>query len=696
MDFHRAFQNSRNKTPSILKHSPLIGILIFVAVTGQFYAIEAQNSQHLEPSDQFEIERVGSPALSPNGEWIAYTLTKTSLEDESSETRVWMIQTAGGDPIPMTVSGASSGNPQWSPDGRFLSFTGARNGENNQVWTLDRRGGEARQLTSIKQGIQDYQWSPDGSRLLLTIQDPDPENGWGSDKDNAPQAPWVVDRLQFKRDGQGYLTGDQHTHLYIFDIKTHSLSQVTSGDYNESQATWSPDGQRIAFVSNRTAEPDGNQNTDIWIVSSKNTDKGQTLLQVTTNLGSDSSPSWSPDGEWITYVSVTEPDLIWYATNHLAIVSSTGGDATILTKEIDRNISSPKFQENGKYIIFRMEDSSEDHLVQISVDGGTPVRFIEGPLSVGQFSLGKNGTIATLIGTLNRPPEIHVLENNEVKRVTYTNDKFLDGIELADVKNVRFPSKDGTEIEGFVTFPIGFEEGIRYPTLLRIHGGPVSQYRHSFNFEAQLFAANGYVVVQTNPRGSSGYGQEFSADLWAEWGVRDYEDVVAGVDYTIERGWSDPDRLGVGGWSYGGILTDHVITQTDRFSGAITGASEFLYVANYGHDHYQLQWEKELGLPWEGDNRKAWEAISPFNKVDRITTPTLVMGGEKDWNVPIQNGEQIYQSLRRLGIPTELVVYPGQGHGLRPPSYQKDRHERYLAWYDKWVKNIRVPVSEKN
>ena len=658
--------------------------------------IEAQIPRHMEPADQFAIKRLGSPVLSPEEQWIAYTITEASLEEESSETRVWMVSSQGGQAIPMTATGASSGNPQWSPDGKFLSFTGSRNGSNNQVWILDRRGGEAVQLTSIEQGVRDYQWSPDGSQLLLTIRDPEPENGWGSEKENAPQAPWVIDRLQFKRDGQGYLTGNQHTHLYIFDLKTQNLAQITSGDFDESQAVWSPDGRTIAFVSNRTAEPDGNQNTDIWIVSSQNTDKGQTLLQVTSNPGSDSSPSWSPDGKWITYVSVIEPDLIWYATRHLAVISSDGGETNILSQEIDRNVSSPRFSENGQDIIFRLEDSSEDHLVKISAEGGSPVRIVGGPLSAGQFSLGKNGIVASLIGTLDRPSEIHVLKDDELARVTFTNDDFLADIDIAEVKNVQFPSRDGTEIEGFVTFPVGFEEGIRYPTLLRIHGGPVSQYRHSFNFEAQLFAANGYLVVQTNPRGSSGYGQDFSSDLWAEWGVRDYEDVVAGVDYTIGQGWSDPNRLGVGGWSYGGILTDHVITQTNRFSGAITGASEFLYIANYGHDHYQLQWEKELGLPWEGNNRENWEAISPFNKVDRIKTPTLVMGGEKDWNVPIQNGEQIYQALRRLGVPTELVVYPGQGHGLRPPSYQKDRYERYLAWYNKWVKKDQAPVSDKH
>lgn len=225
---------------------------------------------------------------------------------------------------------------------------------------------------------------------------------------------------------------------------------------------------------------------------------------------------------------------------------------------------------------------------------------------------------------------------------------------------------------------------MRYPTLLRIHGGPVAQYDFGFNFEAQLFAANGYVVVITNPRGSSGYGQDFSLGIFKSWGVKDFEDVMAGVDYAISKGYSDPERLGVGGWSYGGILTNYVITQTDRFKGAITGASEVLYRSNYGHDHYQFEWEMELGLPWE--NAELWEQLSPFNRVDKIVTPTLIMGGEKDWNVPILNSEQLYQALRRLGRTTQLVVYPGQTHGIRLPTFQKDRHERYLAWYAKYVK----------
>jgi len=675
-------------------------IFLRVATLGLFAALfvhtpaQGQERRPLDLEDMFAIKSVGAPAISPDGEWIAYTVSETSLENESSKTRVWMVPTTGGEAIPMTVADSSLGNPQWSPDGKYLSFTADRGGSKNQVWVLDRRGGEARQLTEVEEGVSSYRWSPDGSRLLLSVRDAKPEETWAEGRENAPQAPWVIDRLQFKRDGTGYLTGNRHTHLYTFDLASKALIQITSGDYDDSQATWSPDGRHVAFVSNRTEEPDGNQNSDIWVVASDNTDGGRTLRQITRNPGSDSSPAWSPDGERITYVTRVEPDLIWYATRHLAVVSSSGGEPKVLTRALDRHVRSPRFSADGEAILFRLEDSGENHLARISREGDDLERIVQGPLSAGSFDLGPGGTIAVLVATLDRPNEIHVLSGRDLRRITHTNDHFLSGIQLAEVKNVQFPSRDGTEIEGFVTLPVGYQEGVRYPTLLRIHGGPVSQFRHAFNLEAQLFAANGYVVVQTNPRGSSGYGQAFSSDLWAEWGVRDYEDVLAGVDYAIEQGWADPDRLGVGGWSYGGILTDHVITQTDRFAAAITGASEVLYIANYGHDHYQLQWEKELGLPWEGDNRQAWENISPFNKVDRVTTPTLIMGGEVDWNVPIQNSEQLYQALRRLGVPTQLVVYPGQGHGLRPPSYQKDRFERYLAWYDQWVKPGVKPVAD--
>jgi len=674
-------------------HAPLRALvpLVFTLVAAAHGT--AQDTRPLQIEDQFRIAGVGSPVVSPDGQWVAYTVSETSLEEESTETRVWMVPVEGGDPIPMTVAGGSAGSPQWSPDGRYLSFTASRDDSRNQVWLLDRRGGEATQLTEVKQGISGYRWSPSGDRLLLAIRDPEPDSTWAGDRKNAPQAPWVVDRLQFKRDGTGYLTGERRTHLYVMDVASKKLTQITSGPHDESLGVWSPDGTRVAFVSNRTEEPDRNANSDIWIVSADNTDQGQTLLQVTTNEGSDGSPAWSPDGERIAYVTNVRPDLIWYSTNHLAVSPASGGTPTLLTESLDRNASSPRFDDEGQGIYVRIEDSAEDHLARVNASNGDVERLISGRLSVNGFDIGPGGLVASRITTLDRPAELWVGTGQERRRLTHANDDFLETVELAEVENVHFPSADGTEIEGFLTYPVGYQEGLRYPVLLRIHGGPVSQFRHSFSFEAQLFAANGYAVIQTNPRGSSGYGQEFSAVLWADWGNKDFEDVMAGVDHVIDRGIGDPERLGVGGWSYGGILTNYVITKTDRFEGAITGASEVLYIANYGHDHYQRQWEAELGLPWEGDNRETWERISPFNRAHLVTTPTLVMGGEDDWNVPIQNSEQLYQVLRRVGTPTQLVVYPGQSHGIQVPSYQKDRYERYLDWYDQWVKNAERPVS---
>jgi len=656
--------------------------------------LAAQSPRTLEVDDLFAVRRVGDPQISPDGDWVAYTVGRTILEDEKSETRTWMVPTAGGAAIPMTAEGYSASRPRWSPDGKYLSFMASKNEGKTQVWTLNRLGGEAQQLTDVKQGVSSYDWSPDGTRLILAIQDPEEEDERGGEEKRKTETrePWVIDRLQFKRDRTGYLTGNRHTHLYVFDVATKELTQITSGDYDESQAVWSPDGTRVAFVSNRTEEPDANFNSDIWIVAADNTDKGQTLLQVTTNPGSDASPAWSPDGKWIAYVTVTEPAIIWYATDHLAVVSASGGEPRLLSVQLDRNFSGPRFSTDGRWIYARLEDSAENHLVRVNVGNGRVERLTSGGLAVRDFDMGPDRAVAALVGHLDRPDEVFMVERNDLRQLTHENGEWLAGLRLAEVKNVQFPSKDGTEIEGFIYLPPGYQQGLRYPTLLRIHGGPVSQFSHRFNFEAQLFAANGYVVVTVNPRGSSGYGQEFSKAIWADWGNKDYEDVMAGVDYAIEQGYADPDRLGVGGWSYGGILTNYVITKTQRFKGAITGASEVLYVANYGHDHYQRHWEAELGLPWE--NREAWERISPFNSVERIVTPTLIMGGERDWNVPILNSEQLYQALRRLGRGTQLVVYPGQPHGLRVPSYQKDRLERYLAWYDKYVKQVGKPAAE--
>jgi len=648
--------------------------------------------------DYFQIRDVGQPELSPDGQWVAYTVRTKMLKEDKNETRIWMVSTHGGEPLPMTDESVSSSHPRWSPDGKYLAFTSSRNGGKSQVWLLNRLGGEAVRLTDILQGVGDFEWSPDSTRLVLVLKDPKPEDAEAAkDKDKTPpkpktQPPYVIDRLQFKQDTVGYL--DNHrSHLYVFHIEKKSSTQITSGDFDDSEPAWSPDGKTLAFTSNRsTPDPDRNFNTDIWVVDAENTDKGAHLTQITTNPGADRSPSWSPDGKRIAFVSQTDAKAIDYATQHLAVAPSTGGEEKVLTLALDRSVRRPRFSLDGNSIYFLAEDDGTQNLCRISATGGDITRPIGGRVTVANFSLGKDGAIAAQIGTSDRPDEIFLQNGSDLTRLTKTNDTLISQLRLAKVEYVHFKSKDGTSVAGYLYKPVDFDAAKKFPTLLRPHGGPVSQYAASFDHLAQLFAANGYAVLLPNPRGSSGYGQKFCEAIFADWGNKDYQDDMAMVDYALEQGIADPDKLGVGGWSYGGISTNFIITQTTRFKAAITGASEVLYSANYGHDHYQKLWELELGLPWE--NRALYDKLSPFYKVTSIATPTLIMGGQIDWNVPIINSEQLYQALKRVGkVPTELVVYPNEYHGFTTPSHIKDRLERYLAWYAHYVKGDSTPAT---
>jgi len=647
--------------------------------------------------DYFQIRDVSQPELSPDGQWVAYAVRTRMLKDDKNEQRLWMVSASGGDPIPMTAEGATSAHPRWSPDGKFLAFLSARNAGKNQVWLLDRRGGEAERLTEVAQGVDDFEWSPDSLRLVLILRDPKLEDlEAAKDKDKEKSAPkpktpppFVVDRLHFKQDTVGYLDR-RRTHLYVFDVASKKVTQVTSGDFDDSEPAWSPDGKSLAFTSNRSSpDPDRNYNSDIWVVAADNTDKGAHLTQVTTNPGPDRSPAWSPDGKWIAFVTQTDVKAMIYATHHLALVPSAGGEAKVLTLAFDRSVRRPRFSADGRAIHFIADDDGTQNLCRISVTGGEIARPIGGRLSVDSYSLGKDGAIAAQISSLDRPDEIYLSNGTDLTRLTKTNDALISQLRLAKPEYVHFKSKDGTAVAGYLYKPVDYSPGKKVPTLLNPHGGPVSQYSASFYHLAQLYAANGYAVLLPNPRGSSGYGQKFCEAIFADWGNKDYQDDMAMVDYALAQGIADPDKLGVGGWSYGGMSTDFIIAQTTRFKAAISGAGIALMTSGYGHDQYLKDYDFELGSPWE--NKAGWEKISPFYRVKNITTPTLFMGGDVDWNVPILGGEQMYQALKSLGRTTELVVYPGEFHGFTTPSHLKDRLERYLAWYAHYVKGDSTP-----
>jgi len=659
--------------------------------------------------DVFEVRDVRDPQIAEDGKWVAYTVATAMLKEDKSETRIWMTPAGGGDAVVMTAEDVSSSHPRWSPDGKYLAFLSKRNEGKTQVWLLNRIGGEAQRLTDAIQDVNDFAWSSDSKRLVLVLRDPTPEElaeaktkdkdkPEGADKDKEKDSkdakpkkpktppPFVVDRYRFKTDTVGYLDR-RRTHLYVFDVATKAVVQITSGDFDDSEPAWSPDSKLLAFRSNRsTPDPDRTYDTNIWVVAADNTDKGARLTQVTTNPGADGAPSWSPDGKWITYITQLEPKLLVYATHHVAVSPAEGGEAKVLTRTFDRMSRSPHFSPDGKFVYFLADDDGSQNLCRVPATGGEITRAISGHVVVSGYTIAATGDLAALVANKDRPSEVFTTTTSggPLTRITHVNDAFMAKIKIVTPEYVKFRSKDGTTVAGYLFKPLDYVAGKKYPTLLHPHGGPVGAYYGEFNHFSQLFAANGYMVLEPNPRGSSGYGQDFCKAIFADWGNKDYQDDMAMVDYAIAQGVADPDKLGVGGWSYGGISTDFIITQTTRFKAAISGAGSAFLASFYGHDQYILDYDVELGHPWE--NRAVWEKISPYYRVANITTPTLFMGGDIDWNVPILGGEQMYQALKSLGRETELVVYPGEYHGLKAPSHIKDRLERHLSWYAHYVK----------
>ena len=661
-------------------------------------------------ADLFAFRDLHDPQISPDGQWVAYAVGIADREADKNEERIWMTAAAGGEAIALTAEGVSSSHPRWSPDGKYLAFLSARNEGKTQVWLLNRQGGEAQKLTDTPQDVDDFAWSPDGKRLVLVLRDAKPEEleeaktkdqnkeKEGADKSKKPKSekPWVVNRLQFKRDTVGYLDR-RRTHLYVFDVAAKSQTQVTSGDFDDDEPSWSPDGTRIAFTSNRSMpDPDRTYNADIWVVAANNKDQGAHPTQVTANPGEDHSAAWSPDGKWIAYSSQLDPKLFQYSTKQIAVVPAPElggkpGEAKVLTRALDRMATEPKFSLDGKSIYFIADDDGTQNLCLVEVATQKLTRPIGGRMMLYDYSLSKTGEIAAQITTLDRPNEIFSLPAGKLTRITHANDEILAKLKLSQGEYVKFKSKDGTAVSGYLYKPVDYVAGKKYPTILRPHGGPVWAYYAEFDHLPQVLAANGYVVLFPNPRGSSGYGEDYCKAIFADWGNKDFQDDMAMVDYAIAQGITDPDKMGVGGWSYGGISTDFIIGQTKRFKAAISGAGAAEFTSMYGHDQYQKDYFTELGYPWE--NTALWNRLGAFYRVKEITTPAMFMGGNIDWNVPILGAEQMYQALKALGRETELVVYPGEYHEFTVPSHLEDRLKRYLAWYGHYVKGDAAPAS---
>ncbi len=634
----------------------------------------------LTADDFYRIQDVSEPQVSPDGLWVAYVVTTNDRESDEARSAIWMVSWDGSQRVALTAAADGIDKPRWSPDGRFVSYLAALSGSDKaQIMLLDRRGGNAVALTSVSGEIGEYAWSPDGKRLVFTMEP--------SDTGSVPK-PMVIDAMHFKQDADGYLTQGRTRHLYLFDVESKHLEQLTSDPaFNEELPTWSPDGRRIAFI--RTAEQGADQDgrEDIDVVDSS---AGATPRKLARPFAPNGQKlAWSPDGKQIAYLQGLEPKFNAYMQDRLALVPAAGGESRPLTDKLDRAVMSYAFAADSASISVTVEDDGTTYPARVDLGSGSITRELAaGPFVVSALSSAAGHT-ALLKTSDGAPAEVYALEAGQLRKLTAHNDAVLAELDLGAVEDIRFKSRDGAEIHGQVVKPPSFVSGRKYPTILWIHGGPNGQDEHSlvldgYQFEPQMFAAKGFVVLRVNYRGGSGRGIAFAKAIFADWGHKEVEDLLAGVDYLVARGTADPARLGVGGWSYGGILTDYTIASDGRFKAAISGAGSANQLSTYGVDEYVLQYNHELGPPWV--NTPLWLKVSyPFFHADRIHTPTLFLGGNKDFNVPVMGGEQMYQSLRTLGVPAQLVVYPGEHHVFTRPSFVKDLADRMSAWLDRYI-----------
>jgi dipeptidyl aminopeptidase/acylaminoacyl peptidase len=634
----------------------------------------------LVADDIYRIQALSDPQVSPDGLWVAYVVTTNDRGADEQRSAIWMVSWDGTKQLALTAPASDTDKPRWSPDGRYISFLGSPAGSDKpQIMLLDRRGGEAQPLTTVSGDIRDYAWSPDGKRVALVMDQP-------ADSPKPPK-PIVIDAMHFKHDDDGYRGNGRRRHLYVTEVETKRLETLTGDpEFNEELPVWSPDGGRILFSRSRELGMDQDGRGDIDVIEARTGAAARTVARPYAPNAQ--RLAWSPDGSLITYLQGLQPKFNAYMQDRLVVLPAAGGAPRELTDKLDRAVSSYAFS-GAQAITVAVEDDGISYPAHVDVGSGTITRAAPAaPVVVSSLS-SQAGHTALLRADDHAPAEVYALEGGSLRKLTAHNDQLLAERQLGAVDDIRFKSRDGTDVHALVVKPPSYIPGHKYPTLLWIHGGPNGQDEHAlvldgYQFEHQLFAAKGYVVLRVNYRGGSGRGAAYAQAIVADWGHKEVEDLLAGVDYLVSRGIADGERLAIGGWSYGGILTDYTIATDRRFKAAISGAGSANQLSMYGADQYILQYNSELGAPWH--NTALWLKVSyPFFHADRIHTPTLFLGGEKDFNVPVSGGEQMYQALRTLGVPAQLVVYPEQHHVFTRPSFVRDLEERMSDWLNRYV-----------
>jgi dipeptidyl aminopeptidase/acylaminoacyl peptidase len=648
-------------------------------------------SRGMTPQDLFRIRWLDDVRLSPVRTRAAFVVTTLDEREDEYRSRIWTVETDGGEPRPLTAGQKRDRLPSYSPDGQLLAFVRDIRGKEHrdarpQVWVMRTDGGEAWPLTDLPNGAGRPMWSPDGQSIVVTSRI-SPEDGLSAEeKDKHRSRARIIDRVRYRMNGEGY-TYDRPTKLWRVSVADHGPQQatrLTDGDWSDADPAWSPDGTQVAFVSARHATRDTDATRDVWVVAAD----GGTPRRVTDTPGPKGCPQWSPDGGTIAFLGHEHAIDGGYNTKLWVVPASGDGAPVCLTVDFDHTIvdGSLSWPADGRTLRFLCLDQGAVHLYEVSRDGGTPVRILGGARQVTSYDAQGN-TVAFVATSATEPAEVFLREADGERPLTDLNRGWKAEVERSTPEQMHVTSEDGTRVEGWLIKPIGFADGERYPVLLNIHGGPYAQYGYTFLDEFQVQAGRGYGVFFVNVRGSTGYGEHFAASIDGNTGVLDYQDLIAGLDALVQVPWVDPDRIGVLGGSYGGYLTSWLIGHTDRFAAACSERAVNNWLSKVGTSDIGFMQHREIGAdPW--DDPMHYLRRSPIYYVKNVRTPVLIIHSENDLRCPIEQAEQFYTALMLQGVETRFVRFPEENHDLSrigKPSRRIQRFEEQLAWFDRYL-----------
>jgi dipeptidyl aminopeptidase/acylaminoacyl peptidase len=640
------------------------------------------------PEDVFELTGVADPRLSPDGKTVAYVVGAVDAKANDYRGAIWLAPADGAAAPRRFTSGAKQdADPRWSPDGSQLAFTSNREGKTMQLYVMPLAGGEPRPLTSLKEDVTQPEWSPDGSTIAFVARVPDAAYDEEDDKRRQPRR---FTRLQYKLDSVGW-TGDRRRHLYA--VKTDGSGepvQLTDGDVEDSGPAWSPDGATLAFVSAREPDWDIEPVSDVYLVAAE----GGEPRRLTHGGGSIGGVSWSPEGARLAaqrYPGVFDDP----KHTQIAVVDVASGDIELLTAALDRNCDTyPRLREpvwDDHDIVFALEDHGNTHLYRVAADGArAPELVVGGEHIVTGFDVA-GGRVVYSADEPTCLSELFIAE----RRLTNVGDAFVAGRELAAAERFTATSADGSEVDAWVMKPAGYEPGKQYPTLLSIHGGPFGQYGNTFFDEFQVYCGADYVVVFSNPRGSSGSSEEWARAIRGPgaagpgWGSVDYEDCMAVIEEAVRRyDFVDGERLGVIGGSYGGYMTSWIVSHTDRFKAAVSERAVNQLISEWGSSDFGWDFKGYLGT-FVFEDVEAYLSISPATYAERIQTPLLILHSENDLRCAVEQAEHLFVTLRLLKRPVELVRFPEESHELTrsgSPAHRVQRFQIVLEWFDRYLK----------